>query len=331
VSPLLSPSAVAGAASQAEPLTGSSVLTGWTVDPVMSALLLAVGAAYLYGVWVLRRRGDSWSWARTISFVVLGLGSATVATQSALATYDTVLLSTHMVQHMLLSMVAPIFLALGAPVTLALRTLTRTPRGWLLRLLHSRVAAVLSFPVVAFALYVLSPWALYFTDWYEATLRSPYLHEMLHVHFLAVGCLFFWPLLGIDPVPGRVAYPFRMLTVFATLPFHAFLGVTIMGMSTLIAADWYTSLGRAWGPSPVADQELAGGLLWGSGDVVGLVIFAVLFVQWVRQSQREAAREDRRLDRLEARGRGQASDAAGASDAGRPAPTGGRRTDSIGP
>jgi cytochrome c oxidase assembly factor CtaG len=331
VSPLLSPPAAAGAAGQVEPLTGAQLLTGWTLDPVMAAVLLAVAVTYLYGVWVLRRRGDSWSWARTFSFVVLGLGSAAVATQSAVAAYDTVLLSAHMVQHMLLSMVAPIFLALGAPVTLALRTLTRTPRGWLLRVLHSRVAAVLSFPVVAFALYVLSPWALYLTGWYEATLHSAYLHEMLHVHFLVVGSLFFWPLLGVDPVPGRVAYPFRMLTVFATLPFHAFLGVTIMGMSTLIAADWYTSLDRTWGPSPAADQELAGGLLWGSGDVVGLVIFAVLFMQWVRQSQREAVREDRRLDRLEARSRREAGDVGEAADPAQAAPTGPGRTDSIGP
>jgi cytochrome c oxidase assembly factor CtaG len=202
-----------------------------------------------------------------------------------------------------LSMLAPIFLALGAPVTLALRTLTRTPRGWLLALLHSKVAAVLAFPPVAFALFVLTPWALYLTGWYDATLRSPYLHEMMHLHFLLVGSLFFWPLLGVDPVPGRVAYPFRMLTVFATLPFHAFLGVTIMSMSGLIAADWYTAQARTWGGTPAQDQELAGGLLWGAGDVVALVIFGVLFVQWVRQSQREAAREDRRLDRLESRAR----------------------------
>jgi cytochrome c oxidase assembly factor CtaG len=262
-----------------------------------------VGATYLYGVWVLHRRGDAWPGARTFSFVVLGLGSAALATQSALAAYDTVLLSAHMVQHMVLSMLAPIFLALGAPVTLALRTLTRTPRGWLLALLHSRVASVLAFPAVAFALFVLTPWALYLTGWYEATLRSPYLHEMMHLHFLLVGSLFFWPLLGIDPVPGRVAYPFRMLTVFATLPFHAFLGVTIMSMSALIAADWYTAQARNWGGTPAQDQELAGGLLWGAGDVVGLVIFGVLFVQWVRHSQREAAREDRRLDRLESRAR----------------------------
>jgi cytochrome c oxidase assembly factor CtaG len=286
-----------------EPLTGSTLLTGWIFDPVMAAVLLAIGATYLYGVWVLRRRGDAWSWARTFSFVVLGLGSAALATQSGLAAYDTVLLSAHMMQHMVLSMLAPIFLALGAPVTLALRTLTRTPRGWLLALLHSRVAAVLAFPAVAFALFVLTPWALYLTGWYEATLRSPYLHEMMHLHFLLVGSLFFWPLLGIDPVPGRVAYPFRMLTVFATLPFHAFLGVTIMSMSALIAADWYTAQARTWGSTPAQDQELAGGLLWGAGDVVGLVIFGVMFVQWVRHSQREAAREDRRLDRLESRAR----------------------------
>jgi cytochrome c oxidase assembly factor CtaG len=311
------PSAAASAG-QVEPLTVGRLLTGWTFDPVMAALLVALGASYLYGVWVLRRRGDAWPWSRTLSFVVLGLGSAAVATQSALAAYDTVLLSTHMVQHMLLSMVVPVFLALGAPVTLALRTLTRTPRGWLLTLLHSRVLRVLSFPAVAFALYVLSPWALYLSGWYEATLRSPYLHEMMHVHFVLVGSLFFWPLLGVDPVPGRVAYPFRMLTAFGTLPFHAFLGVTVMSMSALIAGDWYTSLHRDWGPSLAQDQQIAGGLLWGSGDLVGLVIFGVLFVQWVRQSQREAVREDRRLDRLEARAR--------AAEVERSA-----RTDSIGP
>jgi cytochrome c oxidase assembly factor CtaG len=76
-----------------------------------------------------------------------------------------------------------------------------------------------------------------------------------------------------------------------------------MSMSTLIARDWYTGLHLGWGPTPAEDQYLAGGLLWGSGDVVGLVFFGVLFVQWVRHSQREAVREDRRLDRLEARAR----------------------------
>ena len=92
-----------------------------------------------------------------------------------------------MVQHMILSMMVPLSLALGAPVTLALRTLPPRPRRWLLAVLHSRVAKVLSFPPLAFALYVVSPWALYFTGWYDATPASPYVHEMMHVHLVAVG------------------------------------------------------------------------------------------------------------------------------------------------
>ena len=60
----------------------------------------------------------------------------------------------------------------------------RRPRGWLLAVLHSRVAKVLSFPPLAFALYVVSPWALYFTGWYDASLDSPFVHEMMHVHLV---------------------------------------------------------------------------------------------------------------------------------------------------
>jgi len=126
------------------------------------------------------------------------------------------------------------------------------------------------------------------------------MHELMHVHLVAVGSLFFWPLLGVDPVPGRVMFPFRLLLLVLTLPFHAFLGVTIMGQDTLIGGSWYRSLPMSWLPDPAADQHVAGGILWATGDVVGLLLLGVLFVQWVRSSMREATREDRRLDRLEA-------------------------------
>jgi cytochrome c oxidase assembly factor CtaG len=288
---------------QIAPLTPARLLTAWTLEPVLLLVILILGGLYLYGVHRLHKRGDHWSKARTFAFCGLGLGSAVVATQSALGTYDTVLISVHMVQHMILSMVTPLACAIGAPVTLALRTLPARPRQWLLAVLHSRLAKVLCFPLVGFVLFVLSPWALYFSGWYEATLRSPVLHDLLHLHFIAVGALFFWPLLGLDPVPGRVIYPFRLILTFLTLPFHAFLGITIMSATTLIAEDWYTSFDRSWPPSPLQDQYLAGGLLWGSGDIVGLFFFGVLFVQWVKQSQREARREDRRLDRLEEQAR----------------------------
>src|SRR5690606_29952341 len=127
---------------------------------------------YLVGVGVLRRRGDAWPVGRTVAFVGVGMGAFLFATASGLARYDTTLLSAHMVQHMILSMLVPLALALGAPVTLALRTLPAPPRRWLLAVLHSRAAKVLSFAPLTFALYVLSPWALYFSGWYEASLRS---------------------------------------------------------------------------------------------------------------------------------------------------------------
>ena len=272
-------------------------------------LVVTVWAAglYLLGVRSLHRRGDAWPVGRTVMFVGVGMGAFYVATSSGLAAYDTTLLSVHMVQHMVLAMLVPLALALGAPVTLALRTLPHTPRRWLLTVLHSRVAKVLTFPPLTLALYVVSPWALYFSGWYPATLDHVWLHELMHLHLVVVGMLFFWPIVGIDPVPGRVGYPARMLLVVLTLPFHAFLGVTIMGQETLLGGDHYRALhqlpGYGWLPDPLDDQHLAGGLLWSSGDLIGLVLLGVLFAQWVRSSMREAAREDRRLDLLEARAR----------------------------
>ncbi|QIK76901.1 cytochrome c oxidase assembly protein [Nocardioides piscis] len=281
------------------------VFTDWGIDPVPFVLTVWVAGLYLLGVVVLRRRGDAWPLGRTLAFVVAGMGSFTFATASGIGRYDTTLLSVHMVQHMILSMLVPLSLALGAPVTLALRTLPATPRRWLLAVLHSRVARVLSFPPLAFGLYVISPWALYFSGWYDASLASDYVHEMMHIHLVAIGTLFFWPLMGIDPLPGRVGYPFRVLLTVMTLPFHAFLGVTIMGQTTLLGESHYLALRDgpmgSWLPDPLDDQHLAGGILWGAGDLIGLVFFVVLFAQWVRSSRTEAAREDRRLDLMEAR------------------------------
>ena len=128
----------------------------------------------------------------------------------------------------------------------------------------------------------------------------------MHVHLVVVGCLFFWPIVGIDPMPGRVGYPFRMLLVVLTLPFHAFLGRHDHGPGDAARRRPLPRPARAGPatagcPDPLDDQHLAGGLLWASGDLVGLVLFGVLFAQWVRASMKEAEREDRRLDLLEAR------------------------------
>ena len=290
-----------------EPPSASVLLLDWHADPMILPPLLLVAGAYLLGVRVLSERGDRWPVARTASFLA-GLAVVAWATVGGLAAYDETSFTVHAFQHMLLAVVAPLPLALGAPVTLALRTLPGTTRrgvrGLLNRLLHSRVAHVAANPLVTLAVFVANPFVLYFSGLYEATLRSDLLHAWIHVHFLVVGCAFFWPLLGLDPVPGRVAPPFRLLAVFAALPFHAFLGVALMSSSAPVAGTYYLELAAAleWYGDPLGDTQTGGAVMWAFGDLVGLAVASVLFVQWLRDDDREARRTDRAADRAVAAG-----------------------------
>ncbi|MCU1624789.1 MAG: Cytochrome c oxidase caa3 assembly factor (Caa3 CtaG) [Frankiales bacterium] len=278
-----------------------TVFTDARFPLVPTVAIVVTTGLYAYGVQRLRTRGDAWSWARVAAWLTGELVLA-VALVSGLEAYDTRLFGVHMVQHMLLAMVAPVFLALGAPVTLALRTLPARSRRALLSVLHSRLARVVTFPAIPWLLFVVSPFALYFSGWYAATLDNRALHDLLHLHFVLVGCLFFWPIIGVDPVPGKVSHPFRILMLFATMPFHAFLGVAIMTVDAsgkgLLAPQHYRRLLDL--PDAVFQQQVGGGLIWASGDIVGLLFIGVAVVQWMQASEREAAREDRRLDRLEA-------------------------------
>ncbi|MGN9775558.1 cytochrome c oxidase assembly protein [Micromonospora sp. H33] len=302
ISTATSVAAPAVTAATPPPFTVTSVFTETRLDSWLAVGLVLAAGLYLYGVHRLRVRGDRWPVARTVFFLGPGLGGIAAVTVSGLHAYDTALLSVHMVQHMVLSMIAPIFLALGAPMTLALRTLPIRPRKRLLAIVHSRVARVYSYPLVAFAIFVVNPFALYFTDLYRYTLEHAWAHELVHAHFILTGCVFFWPLLGLDPLPARWPYPGRALLMLLSVPFHTVLGLTIMQSTTLFGGDWYPSLGLTWS-DPWEDQLIAGGILWAGGEFVSVTMLAVLVVQWMRHAEREARRIDRELDRQEARQR----------------------------
>jgi putative copper resistance protein D len=252
----------------------------------------AAAAGVLFGAWwylsatrKLAARGSHWPLRRTIPFLS-GLGVIAVATQTGVGAYDTTYFTAHVVQHLLLGMLGPVLLALGAPVTLGLQASSRQTRRRLLKLLHSRPARALTHPLTAWALFGGSMFALYFTKLYADTLHNAALHDLVHLHFVVVGCLFFWLVVGIDPTPHRLPYAGRLLYVLVALPFHTILGVALVTQTKLIAPG-----------ITLTDQQAGAGILWSAGEALGLIAMMLVAFQWMNAEEREAARHDRQLDR----------------------------------
>ena len=279
------------------------------VYPEPAFALGCLAALLLYGAGVLRmrRRGDRWPVGRTVAWVA-GLAVVAVTTLSGLQTYGMVLLSVHMTQHMVLSMLAPVLLVLGAPVTLALRTLRPArkgetgPREWLLAATRSRALRVLTHPVVAFGIFVSAPFVVYFTGLFEYAMRHHTAHTLMSLHFLAAGYLFYEVLIGVDPLPRRPPYPARVGLQFGAMAFHAIFGLALTESARLVAGPYFLELGRdiGWLPDPLADQQVAGGIAWGFGEIPALVVMGVLIVQWIRSDEKDARRFDRREGDAEA-------------------------------
>lgn len=262
--------------------------------------LLALGL-YGYAVLRLRRRGDGWPVNRTV-FFVLGTLSIALVMCTGLNDYGMAMFSVHMVQHMVISMLSPILLLLGAPVTLALRALPvagrgrKGPREVLLMLLHSRYMKIITHPVFTIPLFIASLYALYFTPLFDFLMGSRTGHVAMMIHFLAVGLVFFWPIMGVDPGPHRPGYVMRMLELFAGMPFHAFFGIALM-MATQPMVEVYKDPPASLGIDALTDQNAAGGIAWAFSEIPSVLVLVALVFQWYRSEQRTARRTDRAADR----------------------------------
>ncbi|MFJ1624417.1 cytochrome c oxidase assembly protein [Streptomyces sp. NPDC088190] len=273
----------------------------FSADPFfLIGCVLAIGL-YAYAVLRLRRRGDSWPAGRIVFFVV-GVLSIALVMCTKLNDYGMVMFSVHMVQHMVISMLSPILLLLGAPVTLTLRALPvagrgRTgPRELLLKLLHSRYMKVITHPVFTIPLFIASLYGLYFTPLFDFLMGSKTGHITMMVHFLAVGLVFFWPIMGVDPGPHRPGYVMRMLELFAGMPFHAFFGIALM-MATTPMVGTYQHPPASLGIDALSDQGWAGGIAWAFSEIPSVLVLIALVFQWYRSEQRTAKRSDRAADR----------------------------------
>ena len=302
-----------------EPPDPVNLLTGWSGDPMI--WLPAIAALLLWWIAVRRvnrahpanpvPRARSWSWATGVVIILIAL-------DSGIGTYDDILFSIHMLQHILLALVAPPFLLYAGPITLLLRAASSEARHrWILPVLRSRVVRFLSFPVVAWLLFAAVMWGVHFSPLFDAALENAWVHRFEHALFLFAALLFWWPVIGSDPSPWRMSPGVKLLYVGLQMPQNSFLGLAIY-MSGEPLYQHYATLVRAWGPTALEDQRLAGGLMWIGGSLISLTIVLLLVIAWMRDEDRRAPAEDHRLDVEEAMLGGRVVPRAGHGPAGGP-------------
>lgn len=283
-------------------LTEAAWITVWDPDPLWATIAVLGIAVYLYGVKVLRDRGDKWPLSRTIPWV-MGMIVLFYVTNGAPHAYQEYLFSVHMVGHMMLSMLVPVLLVPGAPVTLLSRAQApRTDgskglREWVLWAVHTPYAWFISQPIVAGLNFALSLVMFYYTPLFRWATEEHLGHQWMLVHFLIVGYLFVQSLIGVDPQPHRPGYPIKLMLLIGTMAFHAFFGLGLMNERGLLLADWFGSMGRTWGDDPLADQAIGGAFAWGVGELPTIVITLIVVTQWYRSDIRERKRLDRQADR----------------------------------
>jgi putative copper resistance protein D len=267
-------------------------------DP--SALVIAVAAVgYLTADGRVRSARGRVPRPRARLAFLTGLGVLLVALTGPLDAAVATSFSAHMVQHLLLTMVAPPLLLLGAPLTLALAAWPGAPRRALLGVVRSRPARVVAAPAVAWGLFFGVLWGVHLTGIYDSALRNQAVHAAEHVALLTTALLFWMPIVRADPAPSVLSYPARILYLFVAMPAMAFLGLALVSARHVLYATYAQSEGTA---RALADQQAAGAIMWAGTMVLIVPALAFVLLDWMRADEREAERIDARLASASTRG-----------------------------
>jgi putative membrane protein len=259
----------------------------WNLDPVLlGGFLLAAWAFWRGQTSGPRRPVDSWR-ARCFTVALVALGLALLSPLDALSN---ALASAHMVQHLLLLLVAAPLLALSAPSSAILRgsplALRRASGRWRRRLglTHGNLG-VLRHPAAVWLLAVGVVWFWHAAAPYDATLDNELLHVLEHASFLATAVLFWQVVVGVRGA-ARVSGGLGVLLVFTMAMQSVFLSVLL----TFARTPWYSGYAATtapWGLDPLTDQRLAGVIMWIPAGGIYLVVALALLVTWIRATERE--------------------------------------------
>ena len=273
------------------PIDVGTLLTEWSLAPTAVLGCLLAGAWYAVASRRVRRSGARPLGRGAVLAFVAGLSVVAIALASPVDTYADVSFTVHMVQHLLLSFVAPPLLALGRPLTLALRAGTPGTRRRISRVLGSRVVRTLTHPVVATIAFAGAPFALHVSPLYDLALRETWVHVGEHALLLAIGIGFWWPIVAADPLPDRLPAGARVVSLLIVLPAQAFLALAIFAAPSPLY-DTYASLPAPFGPDALDDQRSAAALMWVVGAVCLITAMLAVAAGWRRSDEARQRRAD---------------------------------------
>ncbi len=283
-------------------LTLKVVLAWWNWRPGVVLVLVTLASVYASGWWRLREAGYG-RLARRWRLVLYlsGVASLAVALLSPIDELAHLILSAHMVQHLLLMMVAAPLLLLGNPLPVGLWGLPKRIRRAVGRLLtrHApfrKVLWVVTLMPVAWLLFVGDLWLWHLPAAYQAALEDPLIHDLEHVAFFGTALLFWWPIIGPAPrLHERVPRGFAILYLIAATGQNTLLGALI-ALPERVLYPYYAGSPSPFGLNPLDDQALAGGIMWSMGHMYLIPILVIVAKMLHREErltrQREALGKD---------------------------------------
>ena len=261
------------------------LVSHWQFVPLLDAEAAVVALAYLFGT--TRVRGH-WPVRRTVAFLA-GIACILLALQSGLDAYDDQLLTVHMVQHLLLLLPAPLLLLLGRPVVLLLRVLRGGARAKLGRAL-TRTRG-LAHPIVCVVVFYAVVIGTHVPAFFDAALRHPAVHFLMHALFLAGGLLFLWPLVGENVTARRMGGVASLAYVIAAMPSCALVGGYLNRLPYVEYAP-YGPAAHALGVNPVANEQYAGALMWvGAHVFMATLALSAMLAGLLAEERRQQARD----------------------------------------
>ncbi len=270
------------------PFTFHNALTRWEFTPFALLVLVVVvtaGVWYFRAEWAVTLRGRHWGRMRTVSFMA-GLVTLDLALQSPVAALTMDYFQAHVVQHLLLMVIAPPLLAMGAPMTLALQTSSRRTKVQLLRVLNSRAFRVITHPFPVWSVYYLSMFAFFLTSALNVAMLHMWVMDLINVAFFGVATLFWWPIIAVDPIPHwQMGHGAKLVSLLIGVPLESFLALALLSQ-THSAASMYT----------LSSTHSGAALFWVGAELFTFLALIPVFVQWVRFEERKGARYDAQLD-----------------------------------